>query len=122
MAQHNELGAKGETLAVDYLYNKGYRIVEKNWVCCKNEIDIIVEDEDFIVFVEVKTRSNGNWGNPEESVSRSKINRIIEASHQYLTENDIDKPARFDVISIIINGNSTRIDHFEDAFLAPLNE
>jgi len=121
MALHNELGIKGEALAEKYLRGKGFRIIERNWTHEKNEIDIIASNDEFIIFVEVKTRTSGYWGNPEEAVSESKIRRIVEASDFYLNINDVVMPARFDVIAIIMNDRFTRIDHFEDAFLAPLN-
>ncbi|HCO68521.1 MAG TPA: YraN family protein [Dysgonomonas sp.] len=121
MALHNQLGIKGEVLAEEHLCKKGFRIIERNWIHNKNEIDLIAENDEFIIFVEVKTRTSGNWGNPEEAVSGSKIRRIIEAADYYLDSHDVEKPARFDVIAIVVNENFTRIDHFEDAFLAPLN-
>lgn len=121
MALHNDLGKKGEALAEKYLQGKGFRIIERNWTHEKNEIDIIASNHEFIIFVEVKTRASGNWGNPEEAVSESKIRRIIEASHHYLDIHDIEVPARFDVIAIVLNDRFTRIDHFEDAFFPPLN-
>lgn len=121
MASHNELGIKGESIAEKHLREKGFCILEKNWVHEKNEIDIIASNHEFIIFVEVKTRSSGYWGNPENAVSESKIKRIVEASSSYLIMNNIEKPARFDVVAIVINDQFTRIDHFEDAFLAPLN-
>lgn len=121
MAIHNELGKKGEDAAVHYLLQKGYKIVERNWLYRKFEIDIIATDKEFIVFVEVKTRSSNQWGNPEEAVSNAKIKRIVEAANSYLIENDIDLPARFDIISAIWTGKTFDIDHIDDAFLAPVN-
>ena len=121
MAQHNELGKKGEDMAVSYLEEKNFRILQRNWVFDKNEIDIIAMNTDFIVFVEVKTRSNDRWGNPEEAVSNAKIKRIVEAASCYLQESTESQPARFDVISIILNEESVEIEHIEDAFYPPLN-
>lgn len=121
MARHNELGTKGENIAEKYLQGKGLHILERNWIHEKNEIDIIASNHEFIIFVEVKTRSTGYWGNPESAVSDSKIKRIVEASNSYLIMNNIEKPVRFDVIAIVTNDKFTRIDHFEDAFFAPLN-
>jgi len=121
MAEHNDLGKLGEDAAVRYLQQKEYKIVERNWVYERFEVDIIAQDDEYIVFVEVKTRSSNQWGNPEEAVSKSKIKRIVEAADFYLKENDIDLPARFDVIAAIWTGNSFEIKHFDDAFLAPIN-
>ena len=121
MAEHNDLGKRGEDAAAKYLQNAGYHIIERNWVCEKYEIDIIAENKEFIVFVEVKTRSSNQWGNPEDAISKGKIRRIVEAADFYLKENDIETPARFDVIAAIWNGKLFEIEHIDDAFLAPVN-
>mgnify|MGYP000948424713 CR=1 FL=1 len=118
MAEHNELGQKGEDLATQYLVKKGYRIVERNWRLHGYEIDIIAEDKEFIVFVEVKTRSSLQWGNPEDFVDSTRQKRMVKAADFYLQMNFIDKPARFDIIGAIWNGLSMELDHIEDAFLA----
>lgn len=119
MAQHNDLGKKGEEAAVRYLQQKGYSIVQRNWINNKIEIDIIAQNDEFIVFTEVKTRSSDYWGNPEEAVSKGKIKRIVDAADFYLREKDIDLPVRFDVIAVIWTGEKFEIDHIDDAFLAP---
>lgn len=121
MARHNDLGRKGEVAAMSYLLGKGYIIHHKNWIHERYEIDIIASDEEYIIFVEVKTRTSSQWGNPEEAVSERKIKRIIEAADFYLKEYNIGKPARFDVIAAIANGPQFEIEHFEDAFLPPVN-
>jgi len=120
MAEHNDLGKRGEDTATCYLQKEGYTIISRNWLYEKYEIDIIARNEEFIVFVEVKTRSSAYWGNPEEAVSRGKIKRIVEAADFYMKENDIGLPARFDVIAAIWNGRSFEIEHIDDAFLAPV--
>lgn len=121
MADHNLLGKNGENLAENYLRQKGYQVLERNWIYNKQEIDIIASIDEFIVFVEVKTRSTEIWGNPEEAVSDTKIKRIVNAADFYIKEHDIEKFARFDIIGIITNKQKTQIMHFEDAFFAPLN-
>ncbi len=121
MAQHNELGKRGEDLAEAYLIENNYHILHRNWSYERNEIDIIASLDEFIVFVEVKTRSTAYWGNPEEAVSATKIKRIVVAADYYLIKNDINKPARFDVIAVVINKDIIDIEHIEDAFFAPIN-
>lgn len=121
MAEHNELGKRGEDAAVCYLRQEGYEIIERNWIHHKYEIDIIARNEEYIVFAEVKTRSSNQWGNPEEAVSKGKIKRIVDAADFYLRENEIDEPARFDVIAAIWTGKTFEIEHIDDAFLAPIN-
>lgn len=121
MAEHNELGKSGENKACDYLRKEGYTILHRNWIYDRHEIDIIARNNDYIIFVEVKTRTSARWGNPEEAVSKSKIRRIVEAADFYLKENEIDIDVRFDVISMVWNGTDFKIDHIDDAFFAPVN-
>lgn len=121
MAAHNDLGKKGEDAAVNFLKKEGYLIVERNWINQKYEIDIIARNDEYIVFIEVKTRSSDWWGNPEEAVSKAKIKRIVAAADFYLNKYDIDLPARFDVIAAIWTGKTFEIEHIDDAFLAPVN-
>lgn len=121
MALHNELGKRGEELAEAYLVQNNYQIIQRNAIYGRNEIDIIASNSEYIVFVEVKTRSSAYWGNPEEAVSATKIKRIVAAADSYLNEKNINKPARFDVIAVVINKGSIGIEHIEDAFFAPLN-
>lgn len=121
MAEHNELGKHGEDAAVRYLQNNGYEIIERNWFYEKYEIDIIARNEEYIIFAEVKTRSSDCWGNPEDAISKGKIRRIVEVADYYLKIHDIDLPVRFDVIAAVWTGSHFKIDHFDDAFLAPLN-
>ena len=120
MAQHNELGKKGEKAAANFLQNEGYKVVIQNWTMHRHEIDIIAEDDEFIVFVEVKTRTSRQWGNPEDFIGRAKIKRIVEAADLYLQLNEIDKPARFDIIASVWNGETFEIEHIDDAFMSPL--
>ena len=68
MAEHNILGQKGEQAAVKYLESKGHHVIERNWRSRGYEIDIISLDDEFIVFVEVKTRASTAWGNPEDFI------------------------------------------------------
>ena len=120
MEEKHALGKKGETIAKDYLLEKGYSIVEKNWRYLKAEIDLIVQKDNFIVFVEVKTRSSNNYGDPESFVSDRQQKMIINAASEYIMKNDIESEARFDIISIIINNKAEDIKHIEDAFYPTL--
>jgi putative endonuclease len=121
MAQHNELGKRGEDLAAAYLLQNNYQILQRNWSYDRNEIDIIASVPGFIVFVEVKTRTTSHWGNPEEAVSLTKIKRIVKAADYYLNANNVEEAVRFDVIAILLNKNNVEIEHIEDAFFAPIN-
>lgn len=117
MAQHNELGKKGEQLATQYLLDNNYKILEKNYRYLKAEVDIIAQKAETLVAVEVKTRTSAYFGNPEEFVNPKKIKLLISAIDNYVIERDLDVEVRFDIISIITNKNKTNIEHIEDAFL-----
>lgn len=118
MAQHNELGQRGEDAAARLLAQKGYRIVFRNWRLHGYEIDIVAETDDWVVFVEVKTRTSAAWGNPEDFVGKARMRRMIDGAHHYLLENDVDKPARFDIVGAVWNNGAFEMEHIEDAFLA----
>lgn len=121
MALHNELGKKGEKAVIELLLKNGYKIIEHNWYYEKYEIDIIAENDEWIIFTEVKTRTSNQWGNPEEFITKGKIKRIVEAADFYLKKNNVDKFARFDVAAVIIGKSNIEIEYIEDAFLSPVN-
>lgn len=120
MAQHNNLGKHGELAVISYLQKNGYRILESNWFYEKYEVDIIAENDQWIIFVEVKTRTSSIWGNPEDAVSSAKIRRIVEAADNYLNEKNIEKPVRFDVAAVISANRQFDIEYIEDAFFPPI--
>ncbi|MDX8552096.1 YraN family protein [Tenacibaculum sp. 1B UA] len=117
MAEHNELGKKGEQLAINYLVKKGYIIVEKNYRFQKAEVDIIAQNGETLAVVEVKTRSTAYFGNPQDFVNPKKIKLLVTAIDNYVTENDLDVEIRFDIIAVIKQQNEFVIEHIEDAFL-----
>ncbi|MEM6719355.1 MAG: YraN family protein [Bacteroidota bacterium] len=116
MAQHNELGAEGEKLAVSHLKKQDYTILETNYRFQKAEVDIIAQKEDILAVVEVKTRTSADFGNPEEFVSKKKIQLLVKAVDYYINDNDLDVEVRFDVIAILHQKNNITINHIEDAF------
>ncbi len=116
MAQHNELGKKGEQLAVDFLLNKGYTIRDKNWRYRKAEVDIIAEKEGVLAVVEVKTRSTVDFGNPQDFINQKKIKLLVSAIDEYVISKDLDIEVRFDIIAIVNQNNKFVIEHLEDAF------
>jgi len=117
MATHNELGTKGEELAVEFLIKKGYKILERNWRFKKAEVDIISQKNDVLAVVEVKTRSSNYFGNPQDFVNSKKIKLLVEAINEYVTSKNLDVEVRFDIIGILKNKNTFEIEHLEDAFL-----
>ena len=117
MAEHNDLGKLGEEIAVKYLADKGYEILERNWHNVHKEVDIIAKDGRFLVIVEVKTRQTNAYGEPDIAVTRQKQRMLISAANAYLFRNKLDLETRFDIISIVFNNGEPVIDHIEDAFL-----
>ena len=116
MAEHNEIGKQGEDVAVDYLLQNGYEIVERNYQSQKAEIDIIARKEDWLIVVEVKTRTSIDFGNPEDFVDKRKIKLLVKAIDNYVLESDVDLEIRFDIISVIKKDNLFTIEHLKDAF------
>jgi len=115
--KHLNTGKKGELLALDYLKNKGYIILEKNFKSAKYEIDLIVKDtENILIFVEVKTKTSNVYGEPETAVGWKKEKNIATASEAFMEKYDDFFDIRFDIISIILDGNRSLIKHIEDAF------
>ena len=117
MASHNEIGALGEQIALEYLLERKYQILETNWVCGHKEIDIIAKDGDTIVFVEVKTRHSTCLVEPEATVDVYKQRHLIWAANSFVNRYQYDNDVRFDIIAIVIDkNNEKRIEHIEDAF------
>lgn len=121
MNELQKFGSKGEDIATSYLINKGYTIRDRNWRTHHIELDIIAENEDFVVIVEVKSRRNNKFCHPSDAVNYTKIKHIVNATQAYIFKHNINKDIRFDIISIIPTHNgSFEILHQEDAFVPPI--
>ena len=120
MGRNNLVGAWGEATAADYLRKKRYEIVAAGYRCRFGEIDLIVKDRKYLVFVEVKLRKNKDFARAMEHVDRRKQDRIRITASIYLSQNPTQLQPRFDVIEIYApEGTATRkpeINHLEDAF------
>ena len=127
--QKQILGRLGEDIAADYLEKNGYRIVRRNQRFGKNELDIVCEDDDFIVFVEVKTRSclypeSGDFGIPSRAVDEGKRKNTVKASRDYLAQSYINKQPRIDVIEVYMLEQKSefktptvlKVNHIRNAF------
>jgi putative endonuclease len=122
MAQHNQLGKKGEMIAKQYLENIGYRILHENWRFRHKEIDLICKENAILVFVEVKTRSADFFQKPYESVDTKKQEFLIEAAEAFIESYTEFSELRFDVISIVQRPNqSPIIEHIREAFIPTIN-
>lgn len=113
-------GDKGEDLAIELLESKGYTIIKRNYRYGKGEIDIIAKDpqEEGLVFIEVKSRKNLEYGSPEEAITKNKIKQLKRIAELYLYENEIKEIlCRFDVIAILmLPGQKPQIEHYVNAF------
>ena len=116
MNKHLELGKLGEKMAAELLRKKGYSILKQNYFFGKAEVDIVAQVNNQLVFVEVKTRESSYLSDPEYTVSMKKQRLVIKAADAYVKEFDLDLESRFDVVTVIVNKQYTKIDHLEDAF------
>ena len=113
------IGKIGESLAVAHFKARGCRILAQNYRAGRGEIDLIVKDGQFIVFVEVKTRRSLKFGLPQAAVTKQKQRQISKIAVTYLqSENLWDAPCRFDVIGIHLSYQSEllQLEHIESAF------
>lgn len=116
MYQRHEIGKVGEDIAVRYLQEKGYIIIERNFDCKQGEIDVIAKDNKEIVFVEVKTRTNKNYGKPKEAVNKIKKKHIYRSAEYYIYLKHIeDRPVRIDVIEVYKKGEKYILNHIKQA-------
>ncbi|WP_430816735.1 YraN family protein [Carboxylicivirga sp. RSCT41] len=116
MARHNELGRTGEAIAADYLEKKGFEILERNWVNKRKELDLIAMHNDYLVIIEVKTRTTDGWEHPKEAITKTKINAIVDATEAYIYQTNTLNEVRFDVVTLIPKGDDWIIEHIEEAF------
>jgi len=116
-----QFGDEGEQIAAELLQRKGYEIIERNYRFGKGEIDIIAKDPEngFIVFVEVKSKKNLEYGDPAYSVTKNKMRQIKRMTELYLYDKEIGEvDCRFDVITVLLRGNQKPIvEHYVNAFM-----
>jgi putative endonuclease len=112
------LGSRGERAAARYLRRHGHRILARNYRCSSGEVDLISAWRDFIVFVEVKTRTSAEAQDPQEAVRSVQWGRIERAARHFLVRQSTeDHPCRFDFIAIVWpRRGSPTVEHYEDAY------
>jgi putative endonuclease len=122
MAQHHKTGKRGEALAADWLRANGYEILEQNWRFSRAEVDIIARRGETLIFLEVKTRSTGQFGHPAAFVTPKKRRFLVDAAQEYMRQIGHDWAFRFDIVAIVLPpyGPPT-IEHFPDAFFPGLH-
>lgn len=116
-SSRKELGALGEQLTADYLIEKGYNILCRNFQCKLGEIDLIAEVDEYLVFVEVKTRASQKI-DPLISITHKKQKKILNLARYYLAYKFDGEPKqpRFDVVAVSFDQKHSRIEHIENAF------
>jgi len=116
--KRRETGIRGEKLARDFLEKQGYRILETNYRCPEGEIDIIAEHKDFLVFIEVRTKTSLEFGSPEESITLAKKGRLRATAYYYRqTHDDLSPLWRIDFVAVELDqrGEPSRIELIENA-------
>ncbi|MGA2915515.1 MAG: YraN family protein [Sedimentisphaerales bacterium] len=113
------LGRCGQKQCEKFLKAKGYKTLARNFFCTSGEIDLIMMDEDGLVFVEVKARTNENYFDAEASITRAKQIRMTRAANLFIKKHKLENlPLRFDVVILITDGkNKPQIRHYENAFI-----
>lgn len=117
MAQHLELGRRGEQLAKAHLQQSGYTILHENWTHGRAEVDLIARHNDELIFVEVKTRTGNRYGEPEDFVDARKQKLLAKAADEYVYQAGHAGEIRFDIVAILFNPQKDfTLTHIKDAF------
>ena len=119
MAAKDELGQRGERIAERHLVARGMTVIDRNWRCSQGEIDLVLRDGDVTVVVEVKTRTNTEYKEPQEAVDWRKVRHIVVAADAYIKHFGIDLPVRFDIVTAVGDRPPFQIEHLENAFYPP---
>jgi len=117
MTDKQEFGRRGEALALAFYQDNKYTILEKNWQNEHLEVDLIVKNDEYIVFCEVKTRSGNILVEPQASVTPQKQRNLIRSANYYVLKHRISLEVRFDIVAIILNGDQHTLEHIPFAFM-----
>lgn len=120
MALHNRLGKAGEDAAATYLKKHGYNICHRNWRKNHLELDIVATYADELIIVEVKTRTNTDFQEPQDAVNWKKIRNIVIAADAYIKHFCINASVRFDIITVVGEKEPFHIEHIQNAFYPPI--
>lgn len=111
---NKRIGIIGEKIAQEYLIKNEFKIIETNFLTKKGEIDIIAQKENYIIFIEVKTRTNLLFGTPAMSINNIKKKHIKSAAEIYIYQNRLHKnDIRFDVLEVFLNDGKCKINHIK---------
>ena len=115
MTYQKTIGNLGETIAADFLTQKGYQLIDHNFHTRYGELDLVMLEKGSVVFVEVKTRTSDTFGTPEESITQEKLERLQNAALLWMQAHpEIDDDWRMDVVSILLTPDRhvSDIEHF----------
>ena len=114
MYKNQEVGKFGEDVAVKYLKQNGYKILDRNFSCKRGELDIVALQKKQIVFIEIKARTSIEYGLPKEAVTKKKSEHIYKTAEYYLYTRNLEKEdTRIDVIEVYIKNGKFRINHLK---------
>lgn len=114
MYERHVLGRKGEEIATDYLQSIGYTILEKNFLCRQGEIDVIALDGNYIVIIEIKSRTNAVFGLPSDAVTKQKLKHMLKAAAYYLYTRHLENAnVRIDVVEVYIKKDKYQVNHLK---------
>ena len=100
MSKQRLIGKKAEDVACSFLQQNGLTLLQRNYQCRFGEIDLVMQDDDTLVFVEVRYRSSSTFGDGIESVDANKRRKLVFAANHYIQNNASDQPSRFDVVAL----------------------
>jgi len=113
----SETGRRGEEIALDWLKSRGFGLLDRNWRCGHKELDLVMESEDRVHIVEVKTLTPPLLIRPFEKVDGLKQSHLAAAARNYIARNHIRKEVQFDVVSVVLDGDSWELEYIPEAFI-----
>ncbi len=116
MSKSKSIGNAGEQFAVEYLLDKGYKVLERNYYFDRAEVDIIARTGNILAVIEVKSRSSIDYGRPHEFVKPRQIRNLVKAVDHYIESHDLNVEVRFDIIAVTRLGQQYSIEHIKNAF------
>lgn len=117
MNLRQDLGRYGENRAANYLQDRGYEIIDRNWRSREGEVDLVARERDFIVFIEVKTRNGAGFGHPFEAITKAKVARMRRLAANWCSSKQIaGLKVRLDAVSVLISGGRVYIEHLKEVF------
>ncbi len=116
MISSREKGNQAENIAVQFLEDKGYKILQRNWYFHHYELDVIAQKDDILAVIEIKSLVRTTFQEPYQAVNSNKQKMILVAANAYIRQHHIDNEVRFDIISILLEKKKPIIEHIENAF------